>query len=288
MTSAGRIVASGIGTVALAILGAGAVWATTESWGPWRPATCMPDRCFCEAIRSGLVLQPANTLSSLSFVFVGLLVIATGYTTLNTQSSKNAAIDGLSGYTLVYAGALIVVGLGSAFYHASLSFVGQFADVMGMYFIASFVILYSFGRIRALRPITIVTSYVFANGALAWVLFAAPALRRYIFAAVLLTGLLVEYIARSRVDRSLNSRRLLMALGFLVSGFGIWILDITKTVCKPDAAIQGHAIWHVAGAIASWQLYAYYRSEQFPQTLRSETLHAADDVFRQMFFGRKP
>lgn len=262
MTRAGRVAVASIGTAALAALAAGAVWATTESWAHWRPATCMPDRCFCEAIRSGLVRQPANAVSSLSFVFVGILVITNGFTDRFRNSTRNAAIEGLSGYALVYAGALVVVGLGSAFYHASLSFIGQFADVMGMYLIASFVILYSLGRIRALSPATIVTSYVLVNAGLAWVLFSAPSLRRYIFAVVLLTGLGVEYFARGRVARALNSRALFTAIAVLAVGFGIWVLDIKKTLCMPEGAIQGHALWHLAGAIASWQLYVYYRSER--------------------------
>jgi hypothetical protein len=40
---------------------------------------------------------------------------------------------------------------GSAFYHASLTFVGQFFDVMGMYFIASFIMLYNISRLKSLN-----------------------------------------------------------------------------------------------------------------------------------------
>jgi hypothetical protein len=38
------------------------------SWSHWKPATCMPVNCFCEAIRSGTVAQPANTWSRFSSI----------------------------------------------------------------------------------------------------------------------------------------------------------------------------------------------------------------------------
>ena len=37
------------------------------------------------------------------------------------------------GLTTPFVVALLVIGAGSAFYHASLSFAGQFVDVLGMY-----------------------------------------------------------------------------------------------------------------------------------------------------------
>src|SRR5688572_22117478 len=86
----------------------------------WKPASCMPDGCFCEAIRDGVIRQPLNALSSLAFVIVGVLVVL--------------AMRRMS----VFALAMAVIGFGSAFYHASLGFVGQFVDVTGMYLIATY------------------------------------------------------------------------------------------------------------------------------------------------------
>ena len=43
--------------------------------------------------------------------------------------------------------------------------------------------------------------------------------------------------------------------------FLIWVLDITQAVCSPESALQGHAVWHMLGALAGWCLYRYYASE---------------------------
>ena len=45
-------------------------------WRDMRPATCMPDRCFCEGVGAGVIRQPINTWSNLGFVTAGLVTLA--------------------------------------------------------------------------------------------------------------------------------------------------------------------------------------------------------------------
>ena len=220
-------------------------------WEMWRPATCMPDNCFCEGIRTGMIRQPANTLSSLAFVMVAALVL---------WSARNHRTPSPI-YRTVFAIALIVVGLGSAFYHASLTFIGQFADVMGMYFIGTFVILYAYGRMTGANPRVVAIAYVAINSVLAWILLSIPELRRYAFALILLIGLVMEYRAQHNAARVLTARRLWYALALMAIAFAAWVVDITRVVCVTDSLLQGHALWHMLGAAASWQLYRYYQSE---------------------------
>lgn len=40
--------------------------------------------------------------------------------------------------------------------------------------------------------------------------------------------------------------------------FVIWILDFTRFVCAPESWVQGHAAWHILGAVAAWYLFRYY------------------------------
>jgi hypothetical protein len=224
----------------------------TFDWTSWRPATCMPDLCFCEAVRTGVVRQPANALSSLAFVVVALLLL---------RERTRASADPAPVYRGVYIGALIVIGFGSAFYHASLTFAGQFIDVMGMYFIATFVVLYAIGRLRHLEPRVVALAYVLINTGLAWILLSLPQLRRYAFGVIILLGLALEYSARRRSGNTAGLERLGYAAGLIAIAFVIWTLDITRVVCSPHSMLQGHAVWHILGAAASWQLYRYYRSE---------------------------
>jgi hypothetical protein len=236
-----------------------ALSSTNYSWSSWKPASCMPANCFCEAIHRGTVAQPANTWSSFGFVLIGLLVI--GQSEEDVRLRKTNLIRSQRAYPRLFGAALILVGLGSAFYHASLTFVGQFFDVMGMYLIASFIILYNHSRLSPLTGRSFVIYYLLINFILAVILIQYPALRRYIFGFMILAALVPEYRLRSKKTVMINSRFLQAAWGTLFLAFVIWTLDITKILCHPTSWLQGHALWHLLGAIAGGFLYLYFRSE---------------------------
>ncbi len=229
------------------------------SWAGWKAASCMPAHCFCEAIHTGTVAQPANTWSSFGFVLIGLLVIRQSaedvrWRRLNPMTSRRA-------YPIVFGAALIFIGLGSAFYHASLTFAGQFVDVMGMYLLASFILLYNISRLTLLKGRSFVWAYLLLNLFLAYLLIEFPALRRHIFGAIILAALMPEYRVRTQKKPQSNGVFLQAAWWTLVVAFIIWVLDITKILCNPNSWLQGHALWHILGAVAAGLLYLYYRSE---------------------------
>lgn len=226
------------------------------NWEMWRIATCMPDNCFCEMIRfDKTVRQPANTWSSMIFTLVGLCIAAHA---LNRITSTHQLSKSLA---LILSAALILIGLGSAFYHASLTFWGQFIDVGSMYLLATFMLVYAWQRLYAI-PITISTIlYISFNISLFALLYLIPETRRSLFAIVLLLGISFElyYVTfrRPLLKRYwFNYGLLLFAIAY-----GIWILDNNSIFCVEGSLFQGHAIWHIFGAISSGMLYPYYFSE---------------------------
>ncbi len=232
-----------------------------------RPASCMPSSCFCEAIRSTHPLQPANTWSSLGFVVVALAVVAIAFRDRSARRSQPQNLPSSSlAYPLVYALALTVIGIGSAAFHAELTIKTQFADVFGMYLIATFILLFNIQRLRPIPVAALVVAYVVLNGALAELLSAFPEVRRYAFAVVLLAALGLEWRYRSTRMVVSNGRILVAAVTSLAIGFVIWIADITHFACSPMSWLQGHAIWHLLGALGAWFLYLYYRSETLPNS----------------------
>ncbi len=220
----------------------------------------MPDDCFCEEIRPGAIAQPANTWSSLSFVLVGLSVLVSAprrrFANFNTTRSnltlKNRAA------TQLYAGSLFIIGLGSAFYHASLSFVGQFFDVLGMYLLITFVLLLNFSRLNKLPRPGFAGWFIILNAVLAYFLIVFPELRRYIFAGLVIAALSWEFLACSKKPAAQNYY-LRLAVASFGLGFLIWILDITKILCEPTSWLQGHALWHLLGALAAGLLFLHYK-----------------------------
>lgn len=225
------------------------------SWADWKAATCMPDMCFCEAIRPGSIAQPANTWSSLGFVLVGLLILSRRF----FQSQPASGFSTM--HTLVYALATIFIGLGSTFYHASLTFVGQFFDVLGMYLLGGFILLHNLARARSLVAKNFVAAYVALNLALAVLLITLPELRRYLFAALILAALVWAYHPRRPASSVTQRKYLAWAVITLLLAFIIFLLDLTKIFCSPYSWLQGHALWHLGGALAAGLLYRHYSAE---------------------------
>ncbi len=212
----------------------------------------MPDRCFCESVRAGVVRQPSNAISSGAFVVVAILVL------LHSRSST----------AWRFACAVFVVGVGSAFFHASLTFLGQTIDVLGMYLVATFLLVESLSRSRRWSAVNQNVLYVGGNAVLLALLVVLPSLRRYAFGALVLAILWSEWTHRRRGIVTAQLRALAAAVGVLTFGFGVWILDITRVMCAPDSVWQGHALWHVCGAISAWLAYRYLTAAVSVESLR--------------------
>jgi len=218
-------------------------------WGEWRPATCLPDDCFCESLGSGLISQPANAWSSLGFVAIALWVSVR----LSRRRSAPVFTKAEGGLFVV---SLLVVGLGSAFYHASFTFAGQVLDVSGMYLVATFILLHRLAPTASVSPVWSVLGFVLLNGVLMTAQVTTPSLRRIVFGVLLAAALAVEW-RWSRAGRTwLAIGASLMALAFV-----IWFIDRRRLVCDPESLIQGHAVWHLLGALASACLFLSYEAE---------------------------
>ncbi len=230
------------------------------SWVGWLPASCMPDDCFCEAHHDGLIRQPINTYSNLAFVLVGLLML----TVARDDWSKGTRHNLMSlhrAYPVIFGLAAIVIGGGSFFYHASLTFIGQWFDVMGMYLFVGFAMVYSFARLRPMRPFYFIVGYLAMNAMLGYLLIVNPAIRRQVFAAMVWTALALEILVWLVDSPKIEKRWLAASVASLALGYAMWMLDETGAWCAPTSWLQGHAVWHLLTALAAGLLFVYYRSE---------------------------
>jgi hypothetical protein len=238
-------------------------------WSDWHPATCLPDGCFCEADRSSLIRQPANTISSLGYCLLAALILA--FAAYDRYSADHTAppLRRSAVLAALFATSVLVIGTGSAFYHASLTFVGQTWDVLGMYLLGTYLLLYNVTRFRRTSPLMIAILYVLMNSALLVLLVAWPLLRRYAFGILIFGVLWMEWAIRRRQRVFANRAHLTVALALLGGGFAIWLLDLTRLVCTTDSWIQGHAIWHGVGAVATFEMFLYLRSEKWMNECQS-------------------
>ncbi len=211
-------------------------------------ATCMPNRCFCEAInRDSFIKQFSNTFSSFTFVYVGFFIYFSSFRETLLQ------IFGLFS---------VAIGFGSAFFHASLSFLGQSFDIAGIYLLSSYILLYALYRHYKLSLGETTILLIIINLILDVGLYVAPELRRYIVAFMIVVGVGAEVHYVRVVKPTIEVKWIKKAVLFLLLAFFVWILDITKVVCFPTSVFQGHALWHILTTLSVYSLYRYYLSQK--------------------------
>ena len=208
------------------------------------PATCLPDLCFCEAIRHTGLMQPANAYSSLFFVIAALVVL---------WSAR-----GRSWFGYAYAAALILVGLGSFWYHAELTLLTQAFDNFGMYFVVLVPIIAMIQKRYALRASGTLAGFILLCALSLPVILIYQGARRYEFIILILALLALDYQWGKKLGLEHRGYLLLALATFFISGV-IWILDITGVWCMPWSLWQGHAVWHILNALAAYFLFFHYR-----------------------------
>ncbi len=220
---------------------------------------------FCEASRPGLIKQPANTWSNISFIIAG---IAIGWQLMNgAYSSNNNSITRNPFYAIFYASLVVLLGPGSMAMHATTSDLGGFFDMLSMYLIASFTVAYAVQRFFRLGAmyfvgvfVVVLMSCIWADGAPYHIIFWF--FGDTAFAFYIGVTLIIEAANTYIRHRDHEVRWVVYAFGLVILAFVIWNVTRTGTsLCHPDSLIQGHAIWHILDAGATYCLYRYYASE---------------------------
>jgi hypothetical protein len=224
--------------------------------GSWLtvPASCLPDRCFCEHVAATWPRQPANTWSSLAFLAVALWVLF---------APRRALSRGLQ---LAYAACLVALGLSSCAFHATLSFVGQWLDVTSMYAFASLLLAVQLPLCGLVAERWRTLTFGLPTVVSALLAAFVPASRRVLFDVLLGLALLTLALLAYGKWRHAQRRALRVALGLLVVAGAVWVADLRHLWCEPSSLLQGHAVWHVLTAGAAGATFAYYR-EGFSSTV---------------------
>jgi hypothetical protein len=219
-----------------------------DPWADWALGTDGLAARYCELNRIGDWLrQPVNAVTNVAFAFTGVAVLRGG--------DRGGRLKGAP--TVVFGASLLLLALGSGWFHASIALHAQRADMGATYAVVLALIGFA---VMLLRPaderrrwlaavlgadVVFVAFDLFRQGA--WLL------------PVLLFGTLLAGIAVfARMRAELEHRHLALAALALVIGAVSWVLDDRKILCDPTSLFQWHGLWHVAMAFAALELFRYF------------------------------
>lgn len=252
----GRLVIAFFFTVVAAAITLALLQLFGPDWSRFAPATCAETRCFCELPRTGTVLlQPANSISSLGYVFAGFLMILLARIRDGASAFPPQAAN-------ILGLAAIIVGIGSVLLHATLTLWGQFFDVLGMYLVSGFFLVSALAKWRAIPDRRAAIYYALLCVVLVATLYAMPEVRRWLFGVILVLAIIIELVFARPLRPQVHTGYYFAGLIANIVAFTIWNLDQNGQLCAPDSLFQGHAIWHLLGALALWFVFLYYRSER--------------------------
>lgn len=224
---------------------------------------CYP-HCYCERPIGGPIEQVSNSFSNFAYIIIGSVLAF-----LPIEPKSGNLYTQYRSFRWTFAMSVFVTGIGSFFYHTSLTEVGRFCDWLGMFLVASFILSYSVSRFFDLGPAAFRSLYFPLTAGILIVMETTwiYEYRTALFVGEFVLGVAISFAASSKRKSEFESRYLAMSLVCFFTGFGVWLLDRLDVVCWPDSVVQGHAIWHILTAVALFFAHFY---------LVSETLIAAE------------
>ena len=208
--------------------------------------------------------QSMNTYSNLAYFFFGVLVLQIAQYDANNQEKNNQnrletfpQLSALMGFCFIY------LSFGSAFFHASLTYLGQRVDMNGTYSISIVLVGIAFYHLLHRINFNLTTKRIWVIGLLVIIVAFIPISLLIssskllpIMILLLLLSIAIHYI-QFRKEKSF----ILAILGFVLMFIAVKIrtLDVQKINCDPHSFYQGHAIWHLLTAMSSFCSYSFFR-----------------------------
>ena len=238
--------------------------ALAQGWfGPYENAGCG----FCEAMRPGLVKQPANTWSNLGFVAAGLSM---AWSLARGRFQTHGNVLTRSTFVATFFCCLVVLlGPGSMSMHASGAKLGGFIDVLSMYLVAAFLVAYSSQRLLRFGSLIFTLAFFGVLAACLWanrqhsVRIGPLSFGNLAFAFFLLLTAVLEIVNLFARRVRQNALWGYASLGAILLAFFIWNMSLTNGPwCDPASLLQGHAAWHLLDALSIYCMFRFYVSEQ--------------------------
>lgn len=233
------------------------------------------DQCYCESYdfskvlaNAGGVRQPVNTWFNLYSIITSFIVALFVYLDRVAGRTENV-IRTMNPIADVYIFAVLFLGLGSMWFHASLTTGLAWMDGFSMYVYAAFLVFYTVRRL-------------WKSDLFFWIAYPATVLAFTLIGAfwhwefsslVLILILVLAYLTLEFVVGGLKHNVLLgtartywlwgLAVGSILIATFFWKYSQTgEFLCKPTSFLQPHGLlWHPLAGVMAVLLYFYWREE---------------------------
>jgi hypothetical protein len=207
----------------------------------------------CERYGDEFLGQPASALSSVAFVVAGA-----GIVVADRRSGVHRDTPDEGRQTVVFALLVSGIGVGSFIQHGPNPSWQAYAHDLPIAAVLVFLGADAVSDLtgRGLSPAwwlapTVGMVPVVASGA------TASAIVQAVMAAATIGLNLVRARRRPALRRTLNAALTIVAVGAVIG-----TLSDRTSLCRADALLQGHAVWHVLAAAALWRLAPAIGSRQ--------------------------
>lgn len=168
------------------------------------------------------------------------------------RSNPDPALRGYGVFT-------VLIGFLSFFFHASLTRMGEIADLSSMFLISVFLCRENLLRVGWLKePLSRAffwSGTIISTGSLFFIKELGPPL--FFVQCMIALGIEIFLFRKQRGAPTYKFMKL--SLVFWLTAQTIWFLDLKRIVCYPSVHwMQGHAIWHVLMAGLAWFIYKHY------------------------------
>lgn len=223
---------------------------------------------YCELDQSThFFRQTMNTYSNLMYFFLGMIAFLIGlYDHKSNQEADQNLVQQFPAISIFFGCCLMYLCLGSAFFHASLTWIGQRVDMNGTYSICITLIGLGCYRFFAKERMPVLLQLVIIGSLLLIVLIfieihllVSSTILLPLLIMLLVIGAILNYV---RSKESYNIQLAILSLLLVIVAFIIRTADVKRIVCNPTSLYQGHALWHFFTGMGAFMLYWFYRSEK--------------------------
>ncbi len=221
---------------------------------------------YCEFNNSeALFHQRMNTYSNLIYFFLGMVIILFSKSNFGASNPRNR-LRGFPGLSILLGVCFIYLSFGSAFFHASLTWMGQRVDMNGTYSLS--IVTLAIGLYSVFHKVELSekTKKITVAGLIVIILaFYEIHLRvssSILLPAFILSVWLVTIINYFQLRRKRSILLAVASFVLIISALKIRQLDVDKIGCDPNSIFQGHSLWHVMTGISTFCGYAFFRFEK--------------------------